>query len=259
MARKPRLDVAGFHHIINRGVAKSNVFNSNDDKDKFLEIICKACRDYKVNIHDYCLMDNHYHLLVETTTNNLSLFMRQINSNYAIYFNKKNNRVGHLWQGRYKSFYIAEQSYLYELFRYIEHNPIEAKICKKIGEYNYTLLATILRDDLKIITCAKSSKLAKEINYKGVREHLELPLNEKELKELKNLQSKEIIKDGYKFKYKELKSLKEYLKDAKDKTQRDKAIMRALDDGYKQVEIAKYLELTPTAIAKIKKKYRNKV
>ena len=86
MARRPRLDMAGFHHIINRGVERKNVFKCNDDKHKFLEILCKACKLHKVNIHAYCLMDNHYHILIETSLENLSLFMRQVNSNYAIYF-----------------------------------------------------------------------------------------------------------------------------------------------------------------------------
>jgi len=147
MARRPRLDMAGFHHIVNRGVARDNVYKCDEDKEKYLEILCKACKIYKVNVHDYCLMDNHYHLLIETTSENLSLFMRQINSNYAIYFNKKYKRTGHLWQGRYKSWYIVNKKYLYDLFRYIEHNPIEAKITNKIGEYRFTLLATVLNDN----------------------------------------------------------------------------------------------------------------
>ena len=85
MPRRPRIDFAGFHHIINRGVAKTDIYLCSDDKKKFLEILCKACKVYKVNVHDYCLMDNHYHLIVELTQENLSLLMRQINSNYAIY------------------------------------------------------------------------------------------------------------------------------------------------------------------------------
>ena len=80
MARRPRLNMAGFHHIVNRGVARDNVYKCDVDKEKYLEILCKACKTYKVNVHDYCLMDNHYHLLIETTSENLSLFMRQINS-----------------------------------------------------------------------------------------------------------------------------------------------------------------------------------
>ncbi len=123
MARKPRLDLAGFHHIVNRGVARNKVYECDQDKEKFLEILFKACKVYKVNIHDYTLIDNHYHILCEATSENLSLFMRQLNSNYAIYFNKKYKRSRLLWQGRYKSWYIFNEEYLYALFRYIEHKP----------------------------------------------------------------------------------------------------------------------------------------
>lgn len=76
MARRSRIDFAGFHHVINRGVAKGNIYKNAEDKNKFLQILCKACSIYKVNVHDYGLMDNHYHLLIETTQENLSLFMR---------------------------------------------------------------------------------------------------------------------------------------------------------------------------------------
>ena len=89
MARRPRIDLAGYHHIINRGVNRTNIFSSFEDKETFLKILCKACRIYEVIVHDYCLMDNHYHLLIENSKENLSLFMRQVNANYAIYFNKK--------------------------------------------------------------------------------------------------------------------------------------------------------------------------
>ena len=89
MPRRPRIDVPGYHHIVNRGVNRTNIFSDPDDKEKFLQILCKACRVYSVIVHDYCLMDNHYHILIENSQTNLSLFMRQINSNYAIYFNKK--------------------------------------------------------------------------------------------------------------------------------------------------------------------------
>ena len=163
MARRPRLDMAGFHHIINRGVERKNVFKSDDDKNKFLEILCKACKLHKVDIHAYCLMDNHCHLLIETSLENLSLFMRQVNSNYAIYFNKRYKRVGHLWQGRYKSWYIINDDYLYSLFKYIEYNPVDAKITNNIGEYPFTLLGTIINTNLNIIPCSIHSKLKNEL------------------------------------------------------------------------------------------------
>ena len=251
MSRKPRLDLDGFHHIINRGVARSNVYRCNEDKEKFLEILCKACRIYKVNIHDYCLMDNHYHILLETTTGNLSLFMRQINANYAIYFNKKYKRTGHLWQGRYKSWYIVDESYLYSLFRYIEHNPLKAKMRQHIGDYPFTLLATILSTKHEVIPCAKHSKLKKEYHYKGIQELLEKPLNKKEQQDLEAEQKKPITQDEHEFKQTKEITLENHLVDTKEIASRNSAIIKALDDGYTQGEIARYLGLSTAMISKV--------
>ena len=255
MPRRPRLDLCGFHHIVNRGVDKNKVFKSNEDKEKFLEILCKACHIYKVNLHDYCLMDNHFHILIETTSENLSLFMRQISSNYAIYFNKKQKRTGHLWQGRYKSWYIMNETYLYSLFRYIEHNPIKAKISKQIGEYPYTLLSTLLDANKEIIPCAKHSKLTKELHYGGIQELLETKLTKKELQNLEIEQKKKIVQKEHEFRQEKNKTLDEHFKDNKDLTKRNFAIINSLDDGYKQAEVARYLGLSLSAIAKVRKSY----
>ncbi|MBT5934181.1 transposase [Sulfurimonas sp.] len=105
--------------VINRGVNRCNIFNSDVDKDMFLQILNKSATLNKVIIHDYCLMDNHYHLLIETTKENLPVLMRTINANYAKYFNKKSKRSGHLWQDRYKSKYITSEDYLYRQWQKI--------------------------------------------------------------------------------------------------------------------------------------------
>ena len=251
MVRRPRIDLAGFHHVVNRGIERSSVYKSNADKEKFLEIVCKSSEIYKVNMHDYCLMDNHYHLLIETTSENLSLFMRQINSNYAKYFNKKYKRSGYLWQGRYSSWYISDEKYLYNLFRYIEHNPIEAKISKKVGEYPFTLVATIINSNQEVIECAKHSKLKQEIEYEGIQEYLEIAFSKKELKMLEIEQNKKPIKTEYGYRYEKEKSLQEYFNKSKSKQQRNDSILRAVEDGYMQSEIAKYLKLSSSAISKI--------
>ncbi len=251
VARRPRIDLAGFHHIVNRGVARSKVYKSDEDKEKFLEILCKSSKVYKVNIHDYCLMDNHYHLLIETTTENLSLFMRQTNSNYAIYFNKKYKRTGHLWQGRYNSWYIINEAYLYSLFRYIEHNPIKANITQKIGDYRFTLLATVLNKEQKVIECAKHSKLKKEFHYEGIQELLEKPLSSKEQKELEREQKKKIIEKEHEFKQIKEISLDKHFENSEDITARNSAILKALDDGYGQAEIARYLGVSAALISHV--------
>jgi REP element-mobilizing transposase RayT len=251
MARKPRLDLDGYHHIINRGIARSNVYRCDEDKETFLEILCKACKSYKVNIHDYCLMDNHYHLLLETAAKNLSLFMRQVNANYAIYFNKKYKRTGHLWQGRYSSWYILNEEYLYSLFRYIEHNPIKAKRAQAIGEYPYTLLATLLNKHQKIIPCAQHSRLKKEYHYDGIQELIEKPLSKKEQLALETEQKKPIIQEEHTFRQARVTPLKEHFKDTKEIASRNRAILRAIGDGYTQGEVARYLELSTAMVSKI--------
>ena len=255
MARRQRLDMAGFHHIVNRGVAKSRVYISDEDKEKFLEMLCKACRVYKVNIHDYCLMDNHYHLLIETTSENLSLFMRQINSNYAIYFNKKYKRTGHLWQGRYKSWYIINETYLYTLFRYIEHNPIKANKSHNIGEYPYTLLADFLNMNKEVIACAKHSRLKKEYHYKGIQELIGKPLSPKEQKELEAEQKKKIVEEEHRFKQKKEIALEKHFENCEDIGSRNFAVMKALEDGYGQAEIARYLGVSAALISHIFRNY----
>ena len=196
-------------------------------------------------------MDNHYHLLAETTAENLSLFMRQINANYAIYFNKKYKRTGHLWQGRYKSWYIIQQEYLYTLFRYIEHNPIKAKMSRSVGEYPFTLVATLLNADMEIIPCAQHSKLKKEIHNEGVQELLAKALSKKELNELEAEQKKKIIQTEHEFKQEKIRTLQEHFSDAKDIASRNSAIVSAIEDGYTQGEIARYLKLSAAMISKI--------
>ncbi len=84
-----RIENAGFYHIINRGINRGNIFNSTVDKDKFSEIVCEVSSHYDFTIHRFVLMNNHYHLLLENTRENLSHSMRQINSTYAKYYNNK--------------------------------------------------------------------------------------------------------------------------------------------------------------------------
>ena len=146
MPRRVRIELAGFHHVYNRAVERKYILQYPIDKDKFLEILNEVCEKYKLKIHSYCIMDNHYHLLLENSLENLSLAMRQLNSKYATYYNKKYNRVGHLWQDRFKSWYVLNENYLYILYKYIESNPVKANMTKNIGIYKYSSSYTILNN-----------------------------------------------------------------------------------------------------------------
>ncbi len=133
MPRRKRSNENGYYHLINRGVEKRKVFLDSADHVTFLKLIDELKPVNNFNIHAYCLMDNHYHLLMEIKIKNLSTIMQQLNYSYANYFNKKYTRVGHLWQGRFKSWTINDEYYFHTVKRYIEQNPVRAGIVKDVG------------------------------------------------------------------------------------------------------------------------------
>ena len=253
MPTRIRIDLAGYHHIINRGVDRMNVFRHDKDKEMFLQILNKASILHKVVLHDYCLMDNHYHLLIETEKDNLSDLMRVVNANYALYFNKKTKRIGHLWQGRYTSRYISSEQYLYTLIRYIEFNPLEAEMAKKVGEYPYTL-ASLIFNNQEHKECCQESLLLKQYDIETLSEFLNVEFTEEEQKYLQEQQKRKIKKGSNGILLSKIKTLDEHFVEVKNKIERNKATMRAYKDGYKQVEIAQYLGLSKSHVSKVLKK-----
>jgi len=139
MARPLRISYPNaFYHITSRGNEQKAVFKSNRDREKFLEYLESATKRYDAIIHTYCLMDNHYHLLLETPNGNLSQIMAHINGAYTNYFNAKRERFGHLFQGRYKAILVEADEYAKELSRYIHLNPVRAKIVEHPEEYEWS-------------------------------------------------------------------------------------------------------------------------
>jgi putative transposase len=139
MSRPLRIAYPGaFYHITSRGNERKPVFKSGRDREKFLEYLESATSRYKAVIHVYCLMDNHYHLLLETPAGNLPRIMRHINGAYTTYFNVKRNRSGHLFQGRYKAILIDADEYAKELSRYIHLNPVRAGLVEKPEDYPWS-------------------------------------------------------------------------------------------------------------------------
>ena len=139
MARPLRVEYPGaYYHVINRGNNQEHIFKNDRDKEKFLEYLEKAVERFSIIIHTYCLMGNHFHLLVETAEPNLSLAMQWINVSYATYFNRKRGRHGHLFQGRFKAILIDADEYLKHLSRYIHLNPVRAKMVSNPAEYNWS-------------------------------------------------------------------------------------------------------------------------
>ena len=112
------------YHIASRGNERRNIFADDHDRDFFLKTLKESLNTYHVILYSYVLMSNHFHLLLETPLANLSEFMRQFNITYTSYYNRKYNRVGHLYQGRYKSILIQKDNYLHILSRYSHLNPL---------------------------------------------------------------------------------------------------------------------------------------
>ncbi len=139
MARPLRINYSGaFYHVTSRGNERKNVFKSKRDREKFFEYLDSATQRYDAVIHVFCLMDNHFHLLIETPSGNLSQIMRHINGAYTTYFNVKRARSGHLFQGRYKAILVEIDEYAKELSRYIHLNPVRAKMVKTPEEYEWS-------------------------------------------------------------------------------------------------------------------------
>jgi REP element-mobilizing transposase RayT len=140
MSRKERYTEPGNYHIINRGVERRNIYLEPKDYEFFLDLMVKLSKDYEITVHAFCLMTNHYHLLLETKHQNISKAIQFLNDKYAKYFNKKYNRTGHLWQGRYKSYPLFDDVHFWIVSKYIERNPIKANMVENVEFYKYQSL-----------------------------------------------------------------------------------------------------------------------
>ena len=125
-------------HVIARGNAGGPIVLDDRDRASFLELLATTVERYVLLCHAYCLLDTHYHLLLETPRSNLSLGMRQLNGRYAARFNRRHGRFGHLFQGRFRSILVEKETHLLEVARYIALNPVRAGICAYPDEYAWS-------------------------------------------------------------------------------------------------------------------------
>jgi REP element-mobilizing transposase RayT len=148
MARPLRIEYPGaFYHAISRGNERKAIFRSDSDYELFLETLKDASERFDVLIHAYCLMPNHLHLLIQTQDSNLSQFMKRLLGVYTIRFNRRHNRFGHLFQGRYKAYLIDQDSYFLQLSRYIHLNPVKAKLSPHAQDYRWSSMQFFLKPD----------------------------------------------------------------------------------------------------------------
>jgi len=185
MARPLRIEFDGaVYHLTSRGNGGDTVFRTDLDRKSFLDTLSHVTQGFNWVCHAYCLMGNHYHLLVETPDGNLSTGMRQLNGVFTQSFNKRHKRSGHVFQGRFKSIVIEKESHLLEVCRYVVLNPVRAGIVKKPENWRWSSYgATVgLVDVPSCLTTdwvlgqfssrrATARRKYREFVYAGIRDH----------------------------------------------------------------------------------------
>ena len=139
MSRPQRIEYENaFYHVMNRGAGRRDIYHSEQDYYMFLELLSDANRRFGIEIHCYCLMSNHYHLLIKTPNANLGRAMRHINGVYTQRYNRAHQTDGPLFRGRYKAILVESDSYLLHLTKYIHLNPVKAEIVQDLNHYEWS-------------------------------------------------------------------------------------------------------------------------
>lgn len=280
MARPLRLEFAGaLYHVTSRGDRQEAIYETDGDRQLFLSVLSGVCEHYHWLCHAYCLMDNHYHLLIETPEGNLSKGMRQLNGLYTQGFNRAHKRVGHVFQGRYKAILVDKEDYLLEVARYIVLNPVRARMVRSAKDWPWSsyratvgqqvkpnwlsvewLLSGFGRRKARAIEAYKQfvkegkgqpclwDQLSNQVflgNEQFVASMQKLVDGDKELDEIPSSQRRPIAKE-----------LSYYAK--KHKTRNEAITSAYLSGGYSLKEIGDYFKLHYSTISGIVKNHKSK-
>jgi REP element-mobilizing transposase RayT len=166
MARPLRIEFPGaLYHVTSRGNARAPIFLGDPDRFDFLSILGEVVEQTRWQCHAYCLMPNHYHLLIQTPEANLSRGMRQLNGLFSQRVNRRHDRVGHLFQGRFKAILVERESHLFELARYVVLNPVRAAIARDPERYQWSSL----RATLGLTSCPRWLSVEPLVRHFGSR------------------------------------------------------------------------------------------
>lgn len=267
MTRPLRIEYPGaVYHVTSRGNAQQLIYKDDTDREGFLTTLSHVVGRYDWRCHAYCLMDNHYHLLIETPMANLSLGMRQLNGIYTQSYNRRHRKVGHLLQGRFKSILVEKEAHLLELCRYVVLNPVRAKAVKHPGKWKWSsYLATAgqgrppkyLRVNWILEQFGKDKAVARKQYRAFVRGGHVMPGPWEKVQGQIYLGGESFVKKHQpdrpiqEIARRQTQAHRPGLKDLFEKTDRDHAIMEAYRRyGYRLSEIAKHLNLHYSTISR---------
>lgn len=182
MARPLRIEYPGaWYHVMNRGMGRRVIYKNNDQRQYFISLLEDTRNRFNAEWHAYCLMGNHYHLLIRTPDGNLQRIMRHINGLYTQYCNRSEGKDGPLFRGRYQAILVDAQSYWLQLSRYIHRNPLEAKRCRTLSQYRWSSYRAFIGVE-KTPEWLTTGYILKAIGKRKVRErykeYVRLPLDE---------------------------------------------------------------------------------
>lgn len=272
MGRKPRIEFFGAtYHVIQRGHNKAYIFEKDEDKMKLLSILGEAKELFDFNLIAYCIMDNHYHMVIKTHNIPISKIMHRINSLYAKYYNYKYERCGSPFQGRFKSLVVKNDSNLFNLINYVHNNPVYKNMIKSMTEYKWSsdvfyrmnlenfvdtyyfldMLSNNRKSAIKSYVELMDvydndyEKLKKEFeNQEIIDSTIRDSSSENRIKELDNV-LRDVCNEDEAYKLIKFKSRKPYLMKYKYEY-----IERSIEQGFSHAEIGKNIGLTERAIRK---------
>lgn len=282
MSRPLRIEYPGaFYHITSRGNARKKIFRTDKDRNQFLFLLAKILKRHNWRCHTFCLMDNHYHLVIETIDPTLSKGMQNLNGHYTQWFNTEHNSVGHIFQGRFKAFLIEEHSYLLNVARYVVLNPVRAKIVNSPQKYpwsSYRALANLDKSPdwlttINILEQFSKKKICASHEYqKFINDGLAFPSplddarkggilgSQQFIDEMRNMIDEKITKNEMDVitpqRMVGRPTLKQLFDKTKDVSERNSAIAIALNRLlYSSVEIGNFLKLHSSTIRRIAAQY----
>ena len=244
------------YHLMNRGLNKQLLFDDEVDYLRYLQLINDIKKEFGIKVYAYCLMSNHVHMLVKDVNEKLSFAMRRLNSRYAMYYNKKNDRVGYVFSDRYKSEVIETREYFLTCLRYIHQNPIKANICRKTYNYKFSSIHAYRKDKSNLYGIVDKPSLITKMDKTEFLKWNELPSNDRCMDIVaKKYSDKEVIEKLLQFsntrRISEYRNMEEPIKML--------SILKLIDEGISMMQLSRVTGVYYSKIQKLKKGQEGKI